>query len=339
MQNSKHKFQLSQSGRLQAAGILLLMLLAALLLWFNDIHSTQAVSAIAAKVRFYGTYRIGDGQWQEITEGQHIPATKGDVTLRGNFHMLAPDGEYIGIYRGKTPIALYSNHINLTIREGDNAPFVIDLENPLYGSSACGVYWSAYLLTSGSEEPIEILIHNPHNFGNENAIDEMLSNMAFWSGLDFEKGVLESGEFQRNAGLFFAIVALLVIGIALFSTLIRLDVSKIIWFAGLTILFAGVYFIAEASNTFIGKMHISMKTTLVVLSIMLYGFFMEAFTSLCFMKPLKKIGYSTVAVMGTSTGILLTYAAISNVKLYDIFAIWVALQIVSAIVLLIISCI
>ena len=143
MQNSKQKHPFFQSSQMQIAGIILLLLLAVLMLFFNNINSTQAVSAIAAQVRFWGEYRIGDGQWQEITEGQHISATKGDVTLRGNFHMLAPDGEYVGIYRGDTPIAFYANHINLTILEGQNEPFVIDIENPVYGSSACGVYWSA----------------------------------------------------------------------------------------------------------------------------------------------------------------------------------------------------
>ncbi len=38
-------------------------------------------------------YKIEDGEWHKIVKGEHIPATKGDVTLRGNFHMLAPDGE------------------------------------------------------------------------------------------------------------------------------------------------------------------------------------------------------------------------------------------------------
>ena len=91
---------LYKKNHLQIAGILLLIFLAALLLWFNHINSTQAISASVAKVRFYGEYRIGDGPWQEITEGQHITASQGDVTLRGNFHMLTPDGEYVGIYRG-----------------------------------------------------------------------------------------------------------------------------------------------------------------------------------------------------------------------------------------------
>ena len=240
MKINKNRIHLYKS-LLPVAGILLLFILAALMMWFNNVNSTQAISAIVAKVEFYGEYRIGDGQWQEITEEQHIPATKGDVMLRGNFHMLTPDGEYVGVYRGELPIALYSNHISLTIYEGNNEPFMIDIENPLYGNSACGEYWTGYMLSSGSEESIEILIHNPHRFGNENAIDEMLSNMALWSGIDFERGVLDSGQTQRNTGLFFVIVSLVLLGSALFSALLHIPNTRIIWMLGAVILSAGIY--------------------------------------------------------------------------------------------------
>ena len=111
--------------------------------------------------------------------------------------MLTPDGEYVGIYSGDMPIALYTDHISLTFYEGENEPYVFDIENPLFGDSACGKGWSAYSLANKSEEPVEILIHNSHSFGNETAIDELLANIALWSGLDFEKGVLESGESQN----------------------------------------------------------------------------------------------------------------------------------------------
>ena len=89
----------------QVAGIVVLVLLALVLLWFNYATSLQAVGATAAKVRFEGEYRIGEGQWKEIIPGQHIPATKGDVTLRGNFHMFSPGGEYIGLLRPNILIA------------------------------------------------------------------------------------------------------------------------------------------------------------------------------------------------------------------------------------------
>ena len=77
MPNTKSKLRIFKSSYLQVAGILLLILLAALLMWFNHVNSTQAIRATVAKVRFYGEYRIGDRQWQEITEGQHIPLQKG----------------------------------------------------------------------------------------------------------------------------------------------------------------------------------------------------------------------------------------------------------------------
>ena len=109
MSELKNKSHIFNKSHLLEAGILVLILLAALLLWFTDTNSTQALSAMVAQVRFEGEYRIGDSPWQEIEEGQHIPATKGDVTLRGNFHMLTPDGEYVGVYRGELPIAFYSN--------------------------------------------------------------------------------------------------------------------------------------------------------------------------------------------------------------------------------------
>ena len=325
MENSKHKFQLFQSARIQVAGILLLIFLAALMLWFNNINSMQAISAISAKVQFYGEYRIGDSQWQEIAEEQHIPATKGDVTLRGNFHMLAPDGEYIGIYRGDTPIAFYTNHINLTILEGENDPFVIDMENPLYGTSACGVCWSAYLLTTGSEESIEIVIHNPHRFGNENAIDEMLSNLAFWSGIDFERDMLESGKNQRNTGLFFVIVSLVLLGSALFSALLHIPNSRIIWLLGATIISAGIYLAYSASGVSFWSEFVAVNTNILGFSMMFYMLFVAGIIT-CLLNTTKRIGYITTASLGIMDGIYFILPALTKLHFYDTWLPWAITQ-------------
>ena len=117
--NLKDNIKKINKTYLLVAGILLLILLAISLLWFNDSNSVQAESAMVADVYFAGEYRIADGEWQPIEEGKHISATQGDVTLRGNFHIIAPDGEYVGIYRGDMPIAFYSDHIALSFREGE----------------------------------------------------------------------------------------------------------------------------------------------------------------------------------------------------------------------------
>ena len=151
MPKLKNRRYIVKHSHLQVIGAILLLLLALVLLWRGNATSNQALPALIAQVYFDGEYRIAGGQWQKIVKGNHIPATEGDVTLRGNFHMLTPDGEYIGIYSGDMPIALYTDHINLTFYEGEYGPHVMDIENPLYGSSACSEYWTGYMLSNGKD--------------------------------------------------------------------------------------------------------------------------------------------------------------------------------------------
>ena len=271
MSKKETKSRFLKATTLAIVGVLLLVFTAVLLLWHGNANSMQATPAMVAGVCFDGEYRIADGQWQKIEKGKHISSTEGDVTLRGNFHLVAPGGEYVGVYTDSIPIALYTNHINLTFYEGENEPFIIDVENPLYGDSACHEDWSAYVLTSGSEEPIEILIHNPHRFGNETSIDEMLSSTALWTDIEFEKGVLESGKTQRDIGLLFAIISLVVLGTALFSTLIHIKNSKIIWLFGTVILFAGTYLSYSADGVSFWNESVVSNTTILGCSMMFYN--------------------------------------------------------------------
>lgn len=333
MNDKETKFRFLNMTTLMIAGILLLLLSAVILLLHGNSTSNQAEPAFVAQVYFDGEYRIADGPWQKIVKGNHIPSTEGDVTLRGNFHMLTPDGEYVGVYRGDTPIAIYTNHINLTFYEGENKPYVFDMENPLFGDSLCGVGWFAYSFTSESEKNIEILIHNPHNFGNETAIDELLSNMAFWTGLDFEKGVLESGESQRGIGLLFVIVSLLFLGTALFSTLIHIKNSKIIWLLGIVILFAGTYMCYSADGVSFWSELIVSNTTILGCSMMFYMLFLSiALVQL--LKSTKMLGTITVVILGVIDAVLFILPVLTDLFFYDMWIFWIASQILSNIILM-----
>ena len=334
MPKLKNRFYIFKHSHLQVIGVIFLLLFALMLLWRGNVTSNQAMPAMIAQVYFDGEYRIADGPWQEIVEGKHIPSTKGDVTLRGNFHMLTPDGEYIGVYSGDMPIALYTDHIGLTFYEGENEPYVMDTENPLYGSSACGVCWSAHSFTSGSEEPIEILIHNPHNFGNETAIDELLSNIAFWHGLDFEKGVLESGEFQRNTGLFFIIVSLVLLGIALFSALIHIKSSRLLWILGMVIMFAGTYFAYSARGVFFWSESVVSNTTILGSSMILYMFFLSM-GIVQFLGVSKKTGMFAVICLGVAEVMLFVIPVITDLFFYDTWLYWAVVQSIVNLILLV----
>jgi hypothetical protein len=333
MKKKEIKARFLKTTTLWVVGIFAVLFLAAVLLWHGNATSNQAMPALVAQVYFDGEYRIADGQWQKIEKGKHISSTEGDVTLRGNFHLVAPDGEYIGVYTDSIPIALYTNHINLTFYEGENEPFIIDVENPLYGDSACHEDWSAYVLTSGSEEPIEILIHNPHRFGNETAIDEMLSSTALWTDIEFEKGVLESGKTQRDIGLLFAIISLVVLGTALFSTLIHIKNSKIIWLFGTVILFAGTYLSYSADGVSFWNESVVSNTTILGCSMMFYMFFL-CVALVHFLKDTKTIGIITVTLLGVVNAVVLVLPVLTDILFFDTWLYWASAQILANIILL-----
>ena len=333
MSKKETKSRFLKATTLAIVGVLLLVFTAVLLLWHGNANSMQAAPAMVAGVYFDGEYRIADGQWQKIEKGKHISSTEGDVTLRGNFHLVAPDGEYIGVYTDSIPIALYTNHINLTFYQGENEPFIIEVENPLYGDSACHEDWSAYVLTSGSEEPIEILIHNPHRFGNETAIDEMLSSTALWTDIEFEKGVLKSGKTQRDIGLLFAIISLVVLGTALFSTLIHIKNSKILWLFGIVILFAGTYLSYSADGVSFWSESVVSNTTILGCSMMFYMFFL-CVALVQFLKDTRTIGIITVTLLGVVNAVVLVLPVLTDILFFDTWLYWASVQILANIILL-----
>ena len=328
MQSIKDKFSKIKKSHLFLAGVLFLVVLTVFILLFNKSTSVQSLPPLFAEVSFRGEYRIEDGEWKEIVDGEHIPATKGDVTLRGNFHMWAPDGEYVGIYRGEMPIAFYVNHINLTIYEGENPPVIDDFENSQYGASLCGVSWSAYTFMGDPEDTIEIVVHNAHSFGNETAIDEMLSTISLWSGIEFEKEMLNSGATERNIGLMLVIVSVMLLGIALFSGLIHVKNSKIIWLLGSLVLFAGIYFAYNAAGVSFWSESIISNTTILGAAMMLYMFLLLIFI-VCFMTSMRKIGELTVVLLGVANAVFLFLPVVSNILFYDLWLWWVGAQFIA----------
>ena len=328
----KKKLPFMNKTFLFVAGVVLILILAALLLWWGNAHSWQATPAIMAQLEFRGDYRIDDGLWQKIEAGNHIPATQGDVTLRGNFHILTPDGEYVGIYNGEMPIALYTDHIGLTFYEGENPPYTIDAENHIYGVSSCGASWTAYILTPGIETPLEIRVHNPHDYGNENAVDELLAGFALWSGIDFEKSVLDSGTAQRNTGLSFVIVSFVLLGIALFSTLIHIKNSRLLWLFGLVVLFAGFYFIYSAPGISFWKESVVTNTAALGISMVFYMLVLSI-VIVYFLHVSKKLGTIAVLVLGVADAVFLTLPMVTGIYFYDTWYWWIGVQILVNLVL------
>ena len=333
MPDLKNTTQIFKKIPLPVIGTLLLLFAALFLLWFNQANSDQALSAMKARVHFQGEYRIGDGQWQKITEGEHIPATKGDVTLRGDFHLYAPDGTYAGLFEEDTLIALYTDHIGMTIYQGGDEPVIIDMENPIYGSTVCGMGWTAHTFKGNTAEPIEIVVHNPHRFGNETAVDELLSSVEIWDNIDFERGILENGKVLRYTGIFLMVVAFAFLGTALFLALLHVRNNRIIWLLGLAILSAGAYLLYGDPGVPFWSEFIITNTTMLGLSMMFYMFFVSGIITY-FLKETKKIGMIMTAALGIMDGIFFVMPVLTGVFFYDTWLFWVIVQTIGNVVLL-----
>ncbi len=332
MPDIKNKFQIFKKRYFPIVGVLFLIFLALFLLWFNNSTSTQASGVTAATVYFDGEYRIEDGEWQPIESGKHIPTPKGYVTLRINFHLMDPDGNPMDDMERIVPIALYTDHIGLTFYSGGKQIRVVDNENPIIGASACGESWTMQPIKTGVTEPLEIIVHNPHRFGNETAIDEMLSNVSIWANMDFEKEVMNSGETQRNAGMLLMLVSLVFLGIALFSSLIHIKSNRLIWLIGLVVLFAGAYIVYSADGVSFWSESIVSNTTVLGFSMMFYMLFLSMSISY-FLKRTKKIGELTVIFLSATNAVFFILPIVTDVFFYDTWSFWALVQILANAVL------
>ena len=306
-------------------GVVCLFLLFILMILKSNFRNYQAVNPTGAKIYFEGEYSIDGGEWNKIVEGKHIPSTRGDVTLRGHFHMASPSGEYIGLVGKGTPIAFFLDHVNVKIYESGKKPYELFNEHPAVGTSACGEIWLTYVLQGASQDPVEIVIHNPHAFGNDMAVDSFLSGIDFWTGTAFEGNVLASGENQRYLGLLFCIGSIVLLGIALFSALIHIQKNVLIWLFGFVTFFAGVYLTYHAPGTYFWSELIEVNTTVVGVSMMYYMLFVTAIIAF-FADRTKQIGRWVTCMLGVVDAICIILPFFTSVYFYNTWLPWVLIQ-------------
>ncbi|MEE1321848.1 MAG: hypothetical protein UHM85_10020, partial [Acutalibacteraceae bacterium] len=223
--------------------VILFLVLSGILLVTSVMNNSQAEWAIVPDIRLVGEYKIGDSEWKPIVEGEHIPATKGDVMLKGVLEICDPEtNDFYGKLTKGSLVSFTFNHVNLALTENNKITEVYDIENPVIGEDACG-YNSMVAEYSGKDGYFEGIIRNYHRFGNEGAVDEFLSSMKLYASDYSEKTALRSGKDERVVAILIIISALLVLGIAIFSYMLDKNNFKNYLFCGFLILSAGLFFL------------------------------------------------------------------------------------------------
>ena len=295
-------------------------------------YGNQAMNALYLSAEFRGEYKVADGDWKPYVKGEHIPADKGDVTLKGNFQLFVPTtGEVVGNATEGTILAFYFNHIGGEVSEGGEELRPFDAESNLIGEDLCGKMYIGYEC-KGAEE-ITIKLKNPHKFGNPGAVDDFLNNLSTYGGTDFERDTLNRGSAHRILGIALILFAFMILGTAIFSMLIHIKGSKNLWLVGLGVFSAGVYFLFKAHGVMFFSEIIKFNTRMLVGSMMLYMLAITAVT-VGFLQGKAKIVGSSLTVIALFSDLALMMAPIvSDVKFYDTLPVWSAVQSVICIVM------
>lgn len=302
-------------------GCLFLIVVCAVGLGIMSINPARAVPAISLTATFQGEYKIEDGDWQEITPGKHISATKGKVTLRGKFIVLLPDGEFLTDNPQGFYFNFYCNHISVAVRAGsENVLF--DTEQPNIGVETCGAMWVPYYYPEDSDGVTEIVISNPHKHGNEMAIDEFLDSIRMDDPILLADTLAKQYDTYRYVGFSFAAIALVVFVLSIVAFVAKLNIAKSLWIIAFWILFTGDVYILDVADVFYWNENLPFNTAALVLSQILSSFFLSLMATNCLTGENKKIGGIVQTVFGAIICAVVLLSAFEVVRIFDMRFYW-----------------
>ena len=304
------------------ASVLLFFVLSGVLLVTSILNNSQAEWAIVPDIRLVGEYKIGDGEWKPIVEGEHISATKGDVMLKGVLEICDPEtNDFYGKLAKGSLVSFTFNHINLALTENNKITEVYDIENPVIGEDVCG-HNSMVAEYSGEDGYFEGVLRNYHRFGNEGAVDEFLSSMKLYASDYSEKTALRSGNSERVVAIMIIISALLVLGIAIFSYLLDKSAFKNYLFGGLLILSAGFFFLFTSKAIYLWSDLMIVNTMLKGISAMAYLLFAFVLVKDLFSGKAEKAANVVTLLYGVFTSVLIVVSIFSKIYFYDMIGVW-----------------
>lgn len=292
---------------------------------------------IPSSLMFQGEYRIGDGEWNQIDPETHISAVRGDVTFRGNFRFTDKEKKAAEYLEKDDVISLYFNHLNVELYVNGELKLISGIEGSKYGDEVCGRRWAIYHHEGNIGDTVEIIFRNPHKFGNNTAIDEFLDSIYIYETPFFEQYLDRERYVENVTGTIVLITALMLVGVAVFSTLMGLPQNKTMWLVGLALFAAGGYCIFDSSTDFIWDRFIVFHTDGMVMCVMIYTLTLLNLMKNTLYEQFRKAGLIILRIAQAITGVLLFAALIKSVNLFDTLPVWAFCSIILIVTMLICS--
>lgn len=319
-------------------GILVVALSATACLIFAFVTDNLSELPVPAQVRILGEYKIAEGDWEELDYDKGIPANKGDIILQGKLILADKEGNFIAPVTNGMEMTLYLNHINVEFYINNKKVHIFDIENPIIGHQACVKDWTNLKYTGEENDIIKMVIHNPHKFGNVNAINELLDSMYWGNTTIWQDWFTTKGTFERFVGFFVMVISFLMVGIAIFATILKLKNIGKFWCVSLTSLFASGYFIFSSKNITLWNKEAILDNYGVVISLMMVIFLTLCLVTLIINGKTKRIGIGITIIIGLAEFILYISVCKKLINLYDILLPFITISFI-AIIIMIVCCI
>lgn len=221
-----------------------LLLLAACCILSVVLFNFQASMALPLQQVFTGEYSRDGETWYPLDDRSELSALDGDLILRGHFsYDISEDGR-LYYYQNHIGIAVYLNGELIwkdTITEFEEHG--LDLL-----PSLCGSRWDYFVFPEISpEDEVEIHLCNPHAHGNSGAYRDFLNTL--YNSPDtayvMESYLKEYSLSFQVVGMILMIAALLLLGAALASGLLRIPLGGALWRYGLLSFFLGGFILLD----------------------------------------------------------------------------------------------
>ena len=306
---------------------LMLFLLAATCLLTMILKSNQSSLSKPMLQTFTGEYSRDGETWYPLDDNADLNALDGDLFLRGHFSYDIFDG-------GR--LYYYQNHIGVTIYLNGELLFmdtISEIED--YGlalqSSMCGSRWN-YILSPGitTEDIVELRLHNPHSHGNSGAYRDFLNTLY---GSPNTSYILESylkpySSPLQIAGIVLITVALMMLGAALTSGILRVPMGGSLWKYGLLALFMGGFVLLDTVGiSFVSEL-VVFNTYARQLCMMLAVYCLGLSVCDTLTGIPRKTANAAMLLSALLDGILITLSFIGVTVIYNTGFYWAASQVV-----------
>ncbi|MGN0648827.1 MAG: sensor histidine kinase [Oscillospiraceae bacterium] len=296
----------------------LLIVLSVVLIFVMTNDENNAIPAMLLNVSFQGEYKTGSEDWKPIPDDNNLAFTDGEIRLRGFFQLEMVDGTVIGKVEKGANLIAHFDHIGGSFIVNGESVHDFDMENSLHGNRSCGESWIAFDCPAEETDTLEIVLRNPHKYGNSDAVNIFLNSMYIYNSAAFDEPMLRQGAIPRMVGITIMVFSFIMLGVAIFSSILNVPYSRILWIFGFMILFAGIFCVIDSPNFSICGKNIVFNNTVKQLCIILYPMFLLSLAQTCLKEKTAKAGGAVTAIYGVLSMAEIIIAMTGNQLLYNL---------------------